>query len=201
MYLHHDLNVSQFLKVEVSFFLNFSQSCFKIFHLGLQLAILLLQLSFCASGSSVASRAILLRRSSRSCARACFCGSSRSSSGSSSWDGFGIVFGCCLSEKVKRFGAPLSPCTNCRRVIILSVHPGLIIEGLQPLTEFEVILVLCLDELVNVHISLDFVLGKGCLQKFVVLDVFIVRLCLPVDSRHGDGSRKDIVRQLASNSS
>ena len=52
-------------------------------------------------------------------------------------------------------------------------------EGLQPLAELEVVLILSLDELIDIDVALNSVFVKGLLQDFVVFDEFVLVFALP----------------------
>jgi hypothetical protein len=61
--------------------------------------------------------------------------------------------------------------------------------GLNPLTEFQIILVFCFLKLCHINVSLDAVLVEGSLQDFIVLYKFVLVLCLPFHSVEGERIR------------
>lgn len=86
--------------------------------------------------------------------------------------------------------------SSCDGVIRLSIIVFLEV-GFEPLAELEVVLILSLDELVYFDISLDAIFVKGVLELFVVLDIFILVLCVPPDLAKSEGSRVEAVHDSA----
>ena len=68
---------------------------------------------------------------------------------------------------------------------------------LEPLAELEVDLELALDELVDVEVAPDAVLGEGGLEELVVGHVLEAGLAGPVDAGDGDRPGEDVLAQLA----
>ena len=70
-------------------------------------------------------------------------------------------------------------------------------KALHPLHKLEVVLVFGLNELVNINIALDIVLQECLLQNLVVLDIFVVVLCVPLNFIHRNSARVARINDLA----
>lgn len=56
------------------------------------------------------------------------------------------------------------------------------------------------NKFVDIDMALDVVFIESVLQQFVVLNEFIIRLCLPIDLGHGNRIGEHHVKDLTSNS-
>lgn len=72
-----------------------------------------------------------------------------------------------------------------------------VVIGFNPLEHLQIVLVLCLNQLVDIDVPLDLVLGKRLLQNLVVLDEFIVMLCAPFHFGQRNSSGIASVNDLA----
>ena len=75
----------------------------------------------------------------------------------------------------------------------------LVEKGLDPLAELQVVLVLGVFQFANVNMALDAVLVKSSLQNLVVLDKFVLVLCLPLDTAKGERVGVQAVHNCAVN--
>lgn len=64
------------------------------------------------------------------------------------------------------------------------------------MAELKIDLELPLDELVDVEVAPDAVLGEGGLQKLIIGNVLEAGLAGPIDPRNGDALREDALAQL-----
>mmetsp|Transcript_5080 Transcript_5080/g.13038 ORF Transcript_5080/g.13038 Transcript_5080/m.13038 type:complete len:282 (-) Transcript_5080:122-967(-) len=84
-----------------------------------------------------------------------------------------------------------------RIVVLHYARIVVVVEPLEPLHEFKVVLVSRANELVHLNGAIHFELGKDALQNLVVVHKLIIGLGTPVDLRHGDLAREQAVHHLA----
>ena len=75
-----------------------------------------------------------------------------------------------------------------KRIILFSVVV-LLEVSFEPLAELKVVQVLGLNQLCNIDVALDSILVKGLLKHLVVLDVLVLVLSVPLDTREWESAR------------
>lgn len=81
--------------------------------------------------------------------------------------------------------------------IVFSTTVVLLEVSLDPLAEFQVVLVLGLNKLRNVDVTLDSVLLESCLQYLVVVYKFVFVLGAPLYASVGERSRVEAIHDSA----
>ena len=82
----------------------------------------------------------------------------------------------------------LSILATTQRVVLLAIVV-LLEVSLEPLAEFEVVKITALNELAYINVSLDTISIKGCLEDFVVFNIFVFMLSTPFHSLERESVR------------